>query len=267
MAPKEYAALSQHESGMNDSNISGSSTDNHQKSWLRIVLLLSIALLTSILANIFFVCQWSRPLRAEDGLTQYARLARDVPFVRGRNSTYDHPDRTVEDAAWEADIVQPYNGFVALDDNYVKSVGLPHSMRSPWDEDKGVYILSSSHEIHCVHVLRDTVNQGHDGKAYTWPHPHVMHCLNVLRETVMCNADDEPLYTGALHAQLGAAQPRAGIGSVRKCRDWNKLQDWARERSACWKPYKMDDPNLPLIERYKFCPDGSKPWERLEKSS
>jgi hypothetical protein len=60
----------------------------------------------------------------------------------------------VEDAAWDAQIVQPENGFVALDDSYVEAMGLPHSMRSPWYKDKGIYILTSSHEIHCVVSIR-----------------------------------------------------------------------------------------------------------------
>jgi hypothetical protein len=92
-----------------------------------------------------------------------------------------------------------------------------------------------------------------------------MHCLNVLRESIMCNADDMPLYTGRLHLEAHESHPRAGIGSVKMCRDWNKLQAWARERSACWKPYKTDDPTFPEEERYKFCPDGSRPWENLER--
>lgn len=70
--------------------------------------------------------------------------------MRVRNTIYDSTDRAVQDAAWGADALKPENGFIALDDEYSESVGLPHSQRWPWSDKKGVYILSSSHELHCV---------------------------------------------------------------------------------------------------------------------
>lgn len=41
-------------------------------------------------------------------------------------------------------------GWVALEDMHSESIGLPHSVRWPWDDSKGIYILSAAHEIHCV---------------------------------------------------------------------------------------------------------------------
>ena len=88
-----------------------------------------------------------------------------------------------------------------------------------------------------------------------------MHCLNVLRDSVMCNADDTPLYTGRLHNERYEAVPKAGIGTMKMHRDWRKLQEFAREHSACWRRVNIDDPNFPEIERFKYCPDGLRPWE------
>lgn len=59
-------------------------------------------------------------------------------------------NRTVQDAAWGHVDVEPWNGFVALDEDYTIAEGLPHSQRWPWDSSKGVYIMTSSHELHCV---------------------------------------------------------------------------------------------------------------------
>ena len=115
------------------------------------------------------------------------------------------------------------------------------------------------------HVLRDVTNQAYDEASLTWEYGHVLHCLNILRETIMCNADDEPLYTGPLHVQTGEPNPRAGIGFPRMCRDWDKLQAWGRAHSACWAPYEVFNRSFPEIERYKFCPDGSMPWKHLEE--
>lgn len=111
--------------------------------------------------------------------------------------------------------------------------------------------------------MRQVTNEAYDGEPLTWAYGHVLHCLNVLRETVMCAADDEPLYTGPLHAQTNEPNPRAGIGFTRMCRDWDKLQAWGRDRSACWRPLNVFNRTFPETERYKFCPDGSRPWEDL----
>lgn len=39
---------------------------------------------------------------------------------------------------------------VALKDSFSEPLGIPHSMRWPWDGSKGVYILQGGHELHCL---------------------------------------------------------------------------------------------------------------------
>ena len=99
---------------------------------------------------------------------------------------------------------------------------------------------------------RDRMNQ-------TWPSTHVTHCLHVLREDTTCNADDTPRYTGRLHDEANHTRVSSGTGQIRMCRDWSKLQQFALEHSACYKR-PLDHPTS-LLDRYKSCPDGSKPWE------
>jgi hypothetical protein len=121
--------------------------------------------------------------------------------------------------------------------------------------------------INKQHVLRQLVNEDHDGvpeAARTWHYPHLMHCLNVLRESVMCNADDTPLYIGRLHKNVHEKSPRAGTGTVKMCRDWNKLLAWSRARSACYKPVHWTEKHFSELDRYKTCPDGARPWEHVE---
>lgn len=102
---------------------------------------------------------------------------------------------------------------------------------------------------------RDNLNQ-------TWPFSHVTHCLHVLREDATCTADDTPRYTGRLHDESKHAEPSSGTGQIRMCRDWNKLRQFALDNSACYR--RPIDHYIPLLDRYKNCPDGSKPWEELE---
>ena len=56
----------------------------------------------------------------------------------------------MQDAAWRSELVRPASLAVALDKSYAKSLGLPRTMRWPWDNDKGVYVLNSGHELHCL---------------------------------------------------------------------------------------------------------------------
>lgn len=111
-------------------------------------------------------------------------------------------------------------------------------------------------------VLRQSIMQYHNGENQSWPFGHVTHCLHTLREDTTCNADDTPRYTGRLHAQKNWTIPSSGTGQIRKCRDWKQLLGYAREHSACYR--RPLDYYVPLIDRYKNCPDGSKPWEGLE---
>ncbi|KAI0473568.1 hypothetical protein GGR56DRAFT_648010 [Xylariaceae sp. FL0804] len=237
--------------------------------WKLALLALSTALLGSMCANVFFVYrQYVKPWELLDALpTQFVGLRRNVPTAIRATGDFDSLNRTVQDAAWENVDMEPWNGFLALDDSYATAQGLPHSQRWPWDSSKGVYIMTSSHELHCVRVLRTLVNEDHDGvpePERTWHYHHLLHCLNVLRESVMCHADDTPLYIGRLHANVNEQMPRAGTGTVKMCRDWNRLLEWSRARSACYRPVHWNDEDFPEVERYKTCPDGSRPWEGVE---
>ena len=84
----------------------------------------------------------------------------------------------------------------------------------------------------------------------------------MLREDAICNADDLPRYTGLLNAEAEHKVGSSGTGEIRMCRDWNKLREFAIEHSACyrWEP----EERIGLLERYKRCPDGGRPWEERE---
>ncbi|KAI1813601.1 hypothetical protein GGS20DRAFT_472733 [Poronia punctata] len=247
-------------------------TTTTTQQWRRRCAILGIAFLLSLSCNIFFAYkQYIKPWELLAELpTQFAGLTRNIPTEILAHTDYDSVNRTIQDAAWGQVEVEPWNGFVALEEEYAMTKNLPHSQRWPWDLSKGVYILSSSHELHCVHVLRELVNEDHDGipeSERKWHYPHVMHCLNVLRDSVMCNADDTPLYIGRLHGNVHEKSPRAGTGTVKMCRDWDRLLTWSRENSACYRPVGWEKEGFSEIERYKHCPDGSRPWEEKGKDT
>jgi hypothetical protein len=145
--------------------------------WRYGLLIFSTALLSSLCVNVFFIYrQFFRPWELDGQLaTQFGKpnyylmfllekinlylagLHRDINTEILSSSDFDSMNRTVQDAAWDRVDIEPWNGFVALDEDYTIMQGLPHSQRWPWDLSKGVYILTSSHELHCV-VSLTTVN-------------------------------------------------------------------------------------------------------------
>ena len=70
------------------------------------------------------------------------------------------------------------------------------------------------------------------------------------------------MYVGRLHENAHANHTaRAGAGSVRMCRSWDALLSWEREHSACYDPYNRTEGGDTEIDKYKYCPDGARPWE------
>ena len=89
------------------------------------------------------------------------------------------------------------------------------------------------------------------GKEQTRPFGHVNHCMDALRRQIMCDADSTPRVTDDVPDAI------SGVGQYRKCRDWSKLEDWAKQNTACYKrpevPHEGDDISL----RFSHCPEGS----------
>lgn len=168
----------------------------------------------------------------------------------------------MEDNNLTEDMWNAYNvdlGNVALSDGYAKSVGLPLAQRWPWDFSKGIYYLHGHHQMHCLQMLRQAINQYRTGALQTEHPMHVDHCLIAFREDILCNADDSPRYTGG-HFK----HPGSGNGQERPCRDWRKLDEWAMKHSACYKEPEDAYDGTSELERYKHCPDGSTPWVGAE---
>jgi hypothetical protein len=79
-----------------------------------------------------------------------AQLKYDVPVEIVAHSNFDSTNRTIQDQAWDDPDFEPWSLFLALDDDYSASMGLPSSQRWPWDPHKGAYIPIGAHELHCV---------------------------------------------------------------------------------------------------------------------
>ena len=190
MAFIQYNLLPQSNSHISEKDIAFKDTDEpfqsrsqRQSSSLRHRrgLFISLALLcVSLAVNLFFICrQFISPwdllnelptrygesfptsLVATMALMGYiAHLSRNVPTRYVRHSEFASTNRTIQDSAWESDPrMRTWEAFISLNDESATSKGLPHSQRWPWDHNKGVYIFSGAHELHCT--VRRTISQKH----------------------------------------------------------------------------------------------------------
>lgn len=262
---KEYSKLPADEHAWDDAALRLRKRTEHSQRWARIGPILLVVLLSSLMANLYSLHRVVKPAKPKAPPSAIAGLEWNVPVKMNYSSRYNSADRAVEDEAWDAWTVRPESLTVALDDSYAESMGLLHAQRWPWDDTKGVYVLNSGHELHCLQMVRETINHYHDGIEVAWSHGHVMHCLEYLLQNVLCVADDTPLYTGLVNDAALSDHPMSGDGTTKVCRDWNKLKQWADEHSACYKAFH-GHPRPDEFSLYKFCPDGSRPWEKADLS-
>ncbi|XWX00532.1 hypothetical protein V2A60_008552 [Cordyceps javanica] len=199
----------------------------------------------------------SSSLAEGDCPSTHAGLKRDVPVQIYPATEYTGDNLTQVTALWEELSGDP--GVVALPEAYVKQTRLPHALRFPWDEDKGVYLLQGFHDLHCLRTLFRYVMYTELKQPQHIALSHALHCLDQLRQGVVCNADDTPRYAGFQNP------PGTGSGQVRMCRDWKKLERWAEERTACFK--HEDEVPGPMIDRFKSCPDGRVLWPTTTTTS
>ncbi|KAH8719545.1 hypothetical protein GQ44DRAFT_623299, partial [Phaeosphaeriaceae sp. PMI808] len=163
---------------------------------------------------------------------------------------------TATSLAWEALSGDP--GVVALSDEFVAATQLPVAMRYPWDSSKGVYLLQGFHNLHCIRTVYRSIMDYHFERPQKIALTHILHCLDELRRDVICHADDTPRYAGLQDP------PGTGKGQVKMCRDWNALQAWALENTACFR--HEDEVADRMINRFKFCPNGSQPWLEMRSA-
>jgi hypothetical protein len=107
--------------------------------------------------------------------------------------------------------------------------------------------------------MRRSFIEFRDGLPQSGHLGHSLHCFDSLLQDMLCDADDTPRYTGG-------GQPRgsSGMGQKRMCRDWRRLEAWAKENTACWMHINDTQHDIDTLERYKFCPPGSPYQKRIQ---
>lgn len=184
--------------------------------------------------------------------SEYANLEVETTLTWQKQSDYSSDNMTLTDERWKA--LSADDGIVAIDREWAASKGLPLSESTfPWDSSKSIYLLNGYHGIHCLAQLHLTLREYRDGLPQSHTFEHSNHCLDWLRGDVMCRADDTPLYT------TRSMVSENGIGQSRQCRDWGKLEAWARTHHSCYRygDFVVEDKLPSQLGRFKYCPRDS----------
>ena len=95
-----------------------------------------------------------------------------------------------------------------------------------------------------------------EGKPQSAPFEHALHYLNALLWEVLCNADDTLRWSGY-------EDRTSGVGQYRHCKDWGRLEAFAKDNYICQRHVDLKD-GQDIRARYKLCLEGS-PFEAKVK--
>jgi len=217
------------------------------------LIILSSLLSLAILSNLYLILNWS-PSSPKDSLhdtTKYANLIADQHFPFVGYSDYSSTNLTLADELWDA--IDFDDGLVALPNRWTSSKGLPESARFPWDDSRSIWLINGYHGLHCVKRIYVSLMEYRKNLPQSLPTRHIAHCLDSLRDQILCDADDTPRFT-RYRTDDGHL---TGQEQTRQCRDWSKLESFAKQNNAC---YRYGDPTWDKksqYERFMFCPTDS----------
>ncbi|KAJ7906204.1 hypothetical protein B0H13DRAFT_1619603 [Mycena leptocephala] len=147
-----------------------------------------------------------------------------VKFHRGLQDDipiYERPPSDEVDQAWEQ--LYAYAASRVPKSEVVKMT----NRTWPILHEEGNYIIALDvfHQLHCLDMLRQQLYPDN----YTLKSKvHLRHCVGAIRQALMCYADISPV-VWQWSAQYKEAEQRDDI--MHTCRDFDKIQEWAKERS------------------------------------
>ncbi|KAE8391710.1 hypothetical protein BDV23DRAFT_171474 [Aspergillus alliaceus] len=236
------------------------------------ILVLAVSLFVSVALNLWWTFLSSKPevqnkkvtpcsaseaqrspyrqIRISNHSLSLAGLALDVPTRYSLHNEYLSSNKTHADHMWDTLSIDAM--VIAPTIDWARNRGLSDSWDFPWDANRKIYFLKVFHQLHCLKAMRKSFHQLWSHQESTESPEHIEHCLDNLRQDVICKADDTPM--PSLELINGA-----GEGQIMHCKDFDRLVAWTKhpDRNACYKRLTDDNPDLPSIERYAFCPPDS----------
>ncbi|KAI9660067.1 MAG: hypothetical protein M1821_001419 [Bathelium mastoideum] len=244
--------------GFNDSDFTRTTKPRHRLLHYSVIALLLFILVCSLSLNsvlLFWIKGWQSPVHAYR--SPYTGLTYENTQTYTFNSDYWGENGTLADELWDNIDINPI--AVALSDEWVEEHNLEHSLRFPWDDQKGIYFIKAFHSLHCLKLIRRAFRDYEIGNEQVLTPFHIYHCLDAMRQDVMCKADDTPMPSWK-------QQHTVGDGQTMQCKDFDKLVAWTQEpeRNACYD--QIDDYRYieNTLERHAFCAKDSQYYPVME---
>ncbi|KAI9814387.1 MAG: hypothetical protein M1827_003243 [Pycnora praestabilis] len=101
---------------------------------------------------------------------------------------------------------------------------LASTFLEPDNEENGLYVMAGFHILHCLAIIRASLQHYKADENQTAPWPHVVHCVDQLRQTLMCDVDTTLLY-------VVDGGKKFADGQVHVCKDYWRLHHWLDEHA------------------------------------
>jgi len=223
------------------------------------IILYSILLLSLILNLLQVISQPFFVDRIQCG-SPYAGLRENELQVEWQQkSIYTDTNLTARDHVW--DEINHDIGIVAVPKTWVVEKGLPMGSTFPWNESKALYVINAYHQLHCLKLIYRTFMDYREGRPPHETQHHIIHCLDQIYADIRCTADDTLRVTAPNRFSTTA------VGQVRSCRNWDALEQWARDNAGCFRYGNafLENKKPSQIARLRFCPEGSPELETIRE--
>nr|GAT43304.1 predicted protein [Mycena chlorophos] len=144
-------------------------------------------------------------------------LADDIPIYERRRS----PE---VDVAWEE-----LYAYAASRIPHAEAVKMANTTW-PILGEPGNYVIALDvfHQLHCLDMIRQELFPASHGNETRLSRTHLRHCIGAIRQALQCYADTTPV-VWQWDAHFQEAIQRDDV--VHTCRDFGRIQEWAKERS------------------------------------
>lgn len=151
------------------------------------------------------------------------------------------PSPEVEEA-WESLSMEGFEVFTVSSSEILRSGKDPtFSVKAPeaWELGNDAYLaqIDVFHLIHCLNELRKEMWYDH---YYPYPRTdahrgHKMHCLHMILQNLVCTADVGIIQHNWVRSELvpePKVRPMPDFNLVKRCRNFDNLEDWALRHSV-----------------------------------
>ncbi|KAF2206317.1 hypothetical protein CERZMDRAFT_28061, partial [Cercospora zeae-maydis SCOH1-5] len=141
--------------------------------------------------------------------------------------------------------------LLPLEEKYREELNKTHSgILYPPEQGGGVMVeIEVFHQLHCINYLRQVIYADYYSRPENLPMSfqvsdkmffnHIDHCVDYLRQSIMCYGDATSVTSNWV---LTHHSPHPDFNTMHKCRNFDKLLEWAEEHDQGGVPRQTPNP-------------------------